>query len=84
MSTSATYICICTDTICIHYRKGEPVDQLLPQILLRFAREIACGMNYLSNKCFIHRDLAARNVLLSEENACKVITLKLYKAVCLM
>ena len=68
-------VCIYTNAICIHYREGEPVNQQLPQILLRFAREIVCGMNYLSNKCFIHRDLAARNVLLSKENVCKVITL---------
>ncbi len=40
--------------------------------LLRFCRQIASGMNYISNMSCIHRDLAAKNVLLSEEKVCKV------------
>ena len=60
----------------IHYREGKPVNQQLPQDLMRFAYEIGCGMNYLSNKNYIHRDLAARNILLSEEKNCKVIITK--------
>ena len=47
-----------------------PVD--LPSLLLKFCREIASGMNYLSNKAFVHRDLAARNILVAEDNTCKV------------
>ena len=39
---------------------------------LRFAREIAAGMAYLSGKSFVHRDLAARNILLDQELKCKV------------
>ena len=54
-------------------RNGENVNQLIPSLLLGFARDIGRGMNYLSNKCFVHRDLAARNILLTEDNVCKVI-----------
>lgn len=41
-------------------------------LFLKFAREIAAGMDYLSQKSFVHRDLAARNVLLSDTLKCKV------------
>ena len=41
-------------------------------MFLRFARSIAAGMAYLSNKSFVHRDLAARNVLLDNSLTCKV------------
>ena len=44
----------------------------LPHQLLRFCREIADGMKYLSNKGFVHRDLAARNILLDRRIKCKV------------
>ncbi|XP_022803628.1 fibroblast growth factor receptor 4-like isoform X2 [Stylophora pistillata] len=40
--------------------------------LMKFAWQIADGMNYLSSKCIIHRDLAARNVLVGENENCKV------------
>ena len=41
-------------------------------MFLRFSKEIAAGMNYLSQKSFVHRDLAARNILLDRALTCKV------------
>ena len=54
-------------------REGESLANDLPERFLKFCREIASGMNYLSNKAFVHRDLAARNVLVSEDLTCKVL-----------
>ena len=43
-----------------------------PVEFLKFCRQIAAGMVYLSQKGFVHRDLAARNILLDSANNCKV------------
>ena len=47
----------------------------LPNLLMRFCRDIAAGMNYLASKSFVHRDLAARNILFSSQLTCKVTPL---------
>ena len=48
-------------------------DFMEAQIMfLKYAKDIAAGMNYLSWKSFVHRDLAARNILLSKSLTCKV------------
>ncbi|XP_062503154.1 tyrosine-protein kinase Yes-like isoform X2 [Corticium candelabrum] len=51
-------------------KKALPVDT--PHKLLLMAREVAAGMEYLSNKSFVHRDLATRNILLNQEGTCKI------------
>lgn len=47
-------------------------ETLTPESLLKFALDVACGMDYLGKKNIVHRDLAARNILVASENHVKI------------
>ena len=64
---------LCIHVNCLFFARTQESIQL-PLLLLKFCKEIAAGMTYLSGKQFVHRDLAARNVLVSEKCICKVRT----------
>ncbi|EDV26942.1 uncharacterized protein TRIADDRAFT_1653, partial [Trichoplax adhaerens] len=52
----------------IHQRKRE----LVPTLIIKWAKELASGMNYLHSHKIIHRDLKSPNVLLSNEDTLKL------------
>ncbi|XP_038072074.1 BDNF/NT-3 growth factors receptor-like [Patiria miniata] len=63
------------------YREKDPgaeysnlpgVSKSLARTLVKFARDVANGMAYISSQKYVHRDLAARNVLVGDDLVCKV------------
>lgn len=65
------------DAITINTKDAESTKdswfgQTKGREFLRFATEIAMGMEHLEAKGITHRDLAARNILLSKDSTIKV------------
>ena len=56
---------------------GELPASNMSALLLSFCQQVALGMHYLSATGFVHRDLAARNILVSKDNICKVVVVKI-------
>ena len=55
----------------LDYRRGDGLGLKLPNLVDVLA-QVASGMTYLEQQCFIHRDLAARNILVRDNLICKV------------
>ena len=55
----------------LEYLRGDGRSLRLPQ-LIDMGAQVAAGMAYLEEQCYIHRDLAARNVLIGENLVCKI------------
>ena len=53
-------------------RSQEQDDQSLQSMLLGFAVQIACGMEYMCSQRLVHRDLATRNCLVDENLIIKI------------
>ncbi|XP_012236822.1 vascular endothelial growth factor receptor 3-like isoform X2 [Bombus impatiens] len=54
------------------YRKENWIGRIKGRQFLKFATEIAMGMEHLEAKGITHRDLAARNILLSADFTAKI------------
>ena len=62
--------------IIIMISPGELPASNISALLLSFCQQVALGMHYLSATGFVHRDLAARNILVSNDNICKVASIR--------
>ncbi|CAK8672615.1 unnamed protein product [Clavelina lepadiformis] len=50
----------------------DPIYHITEKTLYQMARQIACGMDYLTKTRIIHGDIAARNILVGEDLICKI------------
>ncbi|XP_038062791.1 tyrosine-protein kinase receptor Tie-1-like [Patiria miniata] len=67
--------------VLMEYRDKDPgtgysnlpgLSKSLSRTLVKFARDVANGMAFISSQKCVHRDLAARNVLVGDDMVCKV------------
>ncbi|XP_078041812.1 uncharacterized protein LOC144472516 [Augochlora pura] len=56
----------------VHWKKEDCLCETDKFQFLKFAREIAAGMEYLESKHIVHRDLAARNILVGADTTLKI------------
>ena len=61
-----------TKTQDVYYNLHGKSDRLNEQHLLKFALDIARGMEGIADLQLLHRDLACRNILIDENLTCKV------------
>ncbi|XP_066257101.1 uncharacterized protein [Euwallacea similis] len=57
---------------CLQAHLKHKKDELQIPLLLKYASDIAQGMDYLGTKNIVHRDLAARNILVVERSHVKI------------
>ena len=64
----------------LEYLRGDGRSLKLPQ-LIDMGAQVAAGMAYLEEQCYIHQDLAARNILVGEHLICKVADFGLVRVI---
>ena len=50
----------------------DPIYHITEKSLYQMARQVALGMDYLTQARIIHGDIAARNILVGENLICKI------------
>lgn len=64
----------------LNYLKSHK-ESITHDVIIKWACQIACGMNYLESQKIVHRDLAARNILMQSVNQVKISDFGLSRAV---
>ncbi|KAL4236587.1 hypothetical protein ACF0H5_004972 [Mactra antiquata] len=82
------YLRMCSPEMYINLRKHNTIQLLEGETLsldlmdqIDISRQIAAGMVYLSDKCYVHRDLATRNCLISNNLTVKISDFGLARSV---